>query len=145
MLNALLAPAMAIMSRLRFALKLGLVGILFLVPLSGLIYYLYEKLHSDIQLAETEREGIQQILPGRYLAQALQAHRGASQIAIGGDVAAKEKLAGFASAVDAKLAALDAETAGTSLGTAGEVANIKKKWLDLKEKNLGLSSEDSLQ
>ena len=75
MLEIIFGPAMAIMSRLRFALKLGLVGILFLVPLSGLVYYLYERLHADIQFATIEREGVQQILPGRFLVQAIQAHR----------------------------------------------------------------------
>ncbi|HWJ18820.1 MAG TPA: hypothetical protein VNR65_08850, partial [Geobacterales bacterium] len=95
MFSIIFGPAMAIMSRLRFALKLGLVGILFLVPLSGLVYYLYGTLHSDIQLAENEREGVQQILPGRYFVQTVQAHRGASQIAISGDAAAKQKLADF--------------------------------------------------
>ncbi len=104
MLNTLLAPAMAIMSRLRFALKLGAMGVLFLVPLSGLVYYLYEKLHAEIEFAETGRAGIQQILPARYLTQVLQALRGASQIALGGDAAAKEKLAGLTNAVEARLA-----------------------------------------
>ena len=58
MFNVIFGPAMALMSRLRFALKLGLVGILFLMPLSGLVYYLYGKLHSDIHFAENEREGV---------------------------------------------------------------------------------------
>jgi methyl-accepting chemotaxis protein len=145
MLNMIFSPAMAVMSRLRFALKLGLMSLLFLAPLSGLVYYLYGKLHADIDFGETERAGVQQIMPGRYLAQALQAHRGASQIALGGDAAAKEKLAGFASAVDARLAALEAKTAGTTLGTAESVAGIRTNWLDLKEKGASLTPEDNLQ
>ncbi len=136
---------MAIMGRLRFALKLGLIGVLFMAPLSGLVYYLYGKLHADIQFAETERVGVQEILPGRYLAQALQAHRGASQIALTGDAAAREKLAVLTATVDAKLAAVEAQTAASPLGMAGAVADIKKQWLDLKEKNLGLKPEESLQ
>ena len=132
---------MAIMSRLRFALKLGVMGVLFIAPLSGLVYYLYGKLRTDIQFAETERLAFKQIVPGRDLAQALQAHRGASQIALGGDAAAKEKLAAKTSTVDAKLAALETTTDGSSLGTSGAVSDLKKQWLDLKEKNLRLSPE----
>lgn len=138
-------PAVAIMSRLRFALKLGVMGLLFLAPLSGLVYYVYGKLQADIDVADTERGGVREILPGRLLAQAVQAHRGASQIALSGDLAAKEKLPGLASAIDAKLAALEAKTAGTSFGTAEAVTNIKTRWLKLKEKNAQLSPEDSLQ
>jgi methyl-accepting chemotaxis protein len=145
MSNIIFGPAMAIMSRLRFALKLGVVGLLFLAPLSGLVYYLYGKLHEEIAFAQKERTGVQEILPARYLTQALQAHRGASQIALNGDQAAKERLAGFTSTVDAKLSALEAKTAGTTLGTGQAVAGIKKQWLDLKEKGGGMRPEDNLQ
>ena len=145
MLHTILRPAMALMGRLRFALKLGLIGVLFMMPLSGLVYYLYGKLHADIESAENERLGLQEIVPARYLAQVLQAHRGASQIALGGDAVAKEKLAGLTSAVDVKLAALETKTSGTSLGTADAVSDLKKQWLDLKEKNLRLNPEESLQ
>jgi len=145
MFHIIFGPAMAIMSRLRFALKLGVMGVLFIAPLSGLVYYLYGKLHTDIQFAETERVGLRQFVPGRDLAKAVQAHRGASQIALGGDAAAKERLAGITNAVDAKLGALETTADGSLLGTSGAVSEIKKQWLDLKEKNLRLSPEESLE
>ena len=145
MFTIIFGPAMAIMSRLRFALKLGVMGVLFIAPLSGLVYYLHGKLRTDIQFAETERLGLREIVPGRDLAKAVQAHRGASQIALGGDATAKEKLASMTSAVDAKLAALETITDGSSLGTSGAVSGLKKQWLALKEKNLRLAPEESLQ
>ncbi len=145
MLHAFFSPAMAIMSRLGFALKLGLMGALFLAPVSGLVYYIHGKLHDDIQSSKTERSGLEQIPPARYLAQAVQARRGASEIAINGDAAAKERLSGFTANVDAKLAALEAKTAGNSFGTADTVAAISKQWLDLKDKTLGMSTADSLR
>jgi methyl-accepting chemotaxis protein len=143
MLEIIFGPAMAIMSRLRFGLKIGLIGLLFLAPLTALLVYLYGRLHTEIEYSETERLGLKQVVPGGYLAQALQAHRGASQIALGGDAAAKEKLAATTSIVDAKLAALEAIADRSSLGTSGAVSDIKKQWLDLKEKNLRLSPEES--
>ena len=45
MLHAFFGPAMAIMSRLRFGLKLGLIGILFLAPIAALVYFLNGKLN----------------------------------------------------------------------------------------------------
>ena len=44
MFNIIFGPAMGIMSRLRFGLKLGLIGLLFLAPLAMLVVYLYGKL-----------------------------------------------------------------------------------------------------
>ena len=69
MLNKFFAPAMAIMSRLRFALKLGLVGLLFLAPLVVLVVYLYGKLDAEIRSTETERLGAQQEMAARMVVQ----------------------------------------------------------------------------
>ena len=60
-------PAMFLMSRLRFALKLGLIGALFMVPLFAVVYFLDEKIASDAGVAKTERMGIEQIEPARQL------------------------------------------------------------------------------
>jgi hypothetical protein len=48
MLNLIFGPAMAIMSRLRFALKLGLIGALFMVPLAAVVYFLNGEIAANI-------------------------------------------------------------------------------------------------
>ena len=60
MFNIIFGPAMGIMSRLRFGLKLGLIGLLFLAPLAVLVVYLYGKLDAEIRSTEMERLGAQQ-------------------------------------------------------------------------------------
>ncbi len=99
---------MAIMGRLRFALKMGLIGVLFLVPITALVIFLYQKLAADISSTETERLGVQQVVPSRALVQLLGEHRGASMLALRGDIEAKVKLKGAASGIDEKLKALSA-------------------------------------
>jgi methyl-accepting chemotaxis protein len=89
MLDALLAPAMGLMSRLRFGLKIGLIGLLFLAPLMALLMFLYGRLNAEILLSETERLGVPQIVAARQAVQALQLHRGATVGAMQGDQAPK--------------------------------------------------------
>ena len=48
------------MSRLRFARKLGLIGVLFLVPIAVLIYFLNDKIAADVTFTEAERAGGEQ-------------------------------------------------------------------------------------
>ena len=67
MLQGIFAPATYLMSRLKFALKLGLIGSLFLIPLGTIVYFLNGKISADIAIAETERQGVQEIVLGRRL------------------------------------------------------------------------------
>ena len=145
MLYTLFAPATAIMSRLRFALKLGLIGALFLAPIMVLGYFLNEKLGDEITFAQAERLGVEQVIPTRSLLQAIQDHRGTSQLALSGDAAAKEKLATVTSAVDTKLEALRKInlSVGPVLGTTELFRAIEKQWSGLKSNNNQYSPKES--
>jgi methyl-accepting chemotaxis protein len=147
MLHALFSPAIRIMSRLRFSLKLGLIGALFLVPLAGMTYFLNEKLGADIAFAKAERLGLQQIVPARFFIQAVQDHRGASQLALSGDPKGKEKLASVAANANAKLESLSAanKTSGVELGTTALFEGVKKQWLDLIANNSKYSVKESFE
>ena len=145
MLNKLFAPAMAIMSRLRFALKLGLVGLLFLAPLVVLVVYLYATLDTEIRSTETERLGAQQVMSARMVVRGLVDHRGASYLAQSGDQTAKQKLAAVASEVDDRfkdLSALDS-TIGATLKTRNAFANISKDWIGLRSNALQMSIDEN--
>jgi methyl-accepting chemotaxis protein len=145
MLEIIFGPAMAIMSRLRFVLKLGLVGLLFMAPMAALAIYLYEKLDADIKFAERERLGLEQIVAARFVTQTGQLHRGSSVLALNGDAAAKERLGGLAGKVDEKLQALSAvnKRIGSILKTTESFSNLEKRWLDLKAKNLQYTADES--
>ncbi len=147
MLYTLFAPATAIMSRLRFALKLGLIGALFIASLAALLLYLYTKLHAEIQVAEKELVGIKQIQPARLLAQAIQNHSATSQQALSGNAGARNGLAALANKVDetfALLGDIDQKT-GSSLVTTDALSEIKKLWLTLKAENSGYSAGKSFR
>ncbi len=133
MLGMLFAPAMAVMDRLRFAVKLGLVGLLFTAPLTALAVYVYGKLAAELQLAETEHAGVQHVMPVRLLAQAILEHRAASTSAQTGD----EKLADMASSVDKKIEKLRAiaETTGKDFHTEDVLSKINSEWREIKNNN----------
>jgi signal transduction histidine kinase len=173
MVTLLFAPAMAIMSRLRFGLKIGLVGVLFIAPLAALLANLYGKLSAEVRVAEKDRLGVRLIVPARFLAQAFQNHRAASQRALKGDAeinrfwftaeadqsppatsqqkadgsAEKDRLPSLAGDIDEKLAALkDADKAvGFRLGASEVLPEIEQQWLILKAENSAYSAGRSLR
>ncbi len=134
MLSVIFLPAMYLMSRLRFVLKLALIGALFMAPLFTVLYFLHDKITSDAEAAKTERLGIEQIQPARQFLEAVQAHRRASQQYLKGDPATQEKLAGLAAAADEKIEALRklASKFTVSLAEEGDLTEIAQAWNAIK-------------
>lgn len=129
MLQAIFSPAMSIMSRLRFSLKLGLIGALFLALIGGLSIFIDGKLSTEIQTAETERLGVPLMAPARLLVLAVQTHRARGALALSGDQAAKEKLPEIARGVDEKLNTLSLANKqfGKSIGIADALESVRKQ------------------
>ncbi len=144
MLSTLFRPAMFLMSRLGFALKLGLIGVLFVVPLFAVVYFLHEKISSDVGVAKIERLGIEQIEPARRMLEAVQSHRRERQLGFAGDQAAQGRLSGLGATADENLAALRklASQSSVSLAEEGDLAEIAQAWAALK-KTPGLNSQES--
>ncbi len=145
MLHALFAPAMAIMSRLRFALKLGVVALLFLAPIAALVLYLYGKLNAEIETAKLERLGVSQIVPARLLVQRVAEHRAAAELVLNGDKAAKDGLEISAAKVDETLSAMSAldNATGVILKNRDSFANLSKQWSQIKSGGMRYTPEES--
>jgi methyl-accepting chemotaxis protein len=135
MLHTLFAPAIAVMSRLRFVVKLGLVGVLFLAPIIALVYFLDDKIEADVTFARAERAGVQQITPARQLAQAIQGYRRTSQLMLEGDATAQDALSRIAASIDARieeLRKLNAASKGAVRST-GILTKIVNAWKEVKQ------------
>ena len=130
MLHLIFRPAMAIMSRLRFALKLGLIGVLFLVPIAVLIYFLNDKIAADVTLTRAERAGVEQLIPARTLIQSLQRYRRSSQLIVDGDKEAQSRLGDIAASVESNIEEL--RRAESERAKAG-IARIAKDWSELRQ------------
>jgi methyl-accepting chemotaxis protein len=135
MLHTLFAPAIALMSRLRFVLKLGLIGALFLTPIAALVHFLDRKIEADVAFTEAERIGVRQIIPARQLSQAIQAYRRTSQLMLDGDASARSALDGMAANIDAKmkeLTGLNAAFSGAERSKA-VLASVVNAWKEVKQ------------
>ena len=137
MLNVVFLPALEIMNRLRFALKLGLIGALFVAPSAGLAFLLHGKLAAEIQAVGNERLGVRHMIPVRRLMQAVLEHRTASAYARNGDAAAKEKLAEIGGDVDKNFESLKrlSEAAGTAF-YAGRLTEYRERMARCKRRRL---------
>jgi methyl-accepting chemotaxis protein len=115
--------------------KLGLVGVLFLAPIIALVYFLDDKIETDVSFARAERAGVQQITPARQLAQAIQGYRRTGQLMVAGDATAQETLGRIAASIDARIEELRKLNAASK--GAGRSADILMKilgaWKEVKQ------------
>ena len=134
MLHIIFRPAMAIMSRLRFVLKLGLIGLLFLVPIGVLIYFLNDKIATDVTFSRAERAGVEQLIPARNLIQSIQRYRRTSQLVQDGDKEALPKLGDIAASVETKIEELRKlnMNSGKSERASAGIAQLAKNWSELR-------------
>ena len=134
MLYTFFRPAVAITCRLRFAEKLGLMGVLFLVPLVGMTYFLDKQIKKDINFAMIERVGIRQILPARQLLEILQEHRRTSQIMRIGDEEARQRLPSLTKNADATFKRLGEISAsgGVPAKMVEEYLRLNNLWKELE-------------
>ena len=145
MLQPIFYPAMMIMSRLRFSVKLGLIGVLFLVPLAGMTYFLYEQITKDIKFALVERLGVRQLIPPRQLLQIMQSHRRISQLMEAGDREAGARLAAITAKADAAFNRLG-EISGSGdapIRMVEEFVRLSNLWKEIKDNIYSYTAEES--
>ena len=140
-----LRPAVALMNRLTFAKKIGLIGFLFSAPVAVLAVLLVNKFNGEIAFAAAERTGLEVVRPARAALQSLQAHRGTSQLLIGGDATAQGRLDELAGKIEQAFAAIDTldKTYGADFKTQAAWAELRASWGKLKAENRGLKADES--
>ena len=92
-MQALFAPAVALMNRLRYRSKFLLLGSAVTLVIGVLLYSVYSFLDRDIHRAQSELVGLQMIKPLNGLTRVMQQHRGLSSGVLGGNDSMKEKRA----------------------------------------------------
>ena len=75
-----LSPGVWLMRRLRLPAKLGLLAAVLLVPLTVLCVLLVQRLGGDIEFAQGETEGTRTLVHLAQVVQAVQTHRGQTQM-----------------------------------------------------------------
>jgi methyl-accepting chemotaxis protein len=141
-MQALFAPAVSIMNRMRYTQKFGLLGVLMMVAIAVLVANLYSALDSNIRASRSELVGIASIKPAQRLIQSMQQHRGMSQGAIAGNEAMKEKRAAKEKDVSEALKAVEVTLSADLSGNAAW-KNIKAEWEQIKADGLSWTGTES--
>ena len=111
-MKALFAPAIALMSRLRYRNKFLLLGAAVGVVIAVLLYTVFVNLSRDIKVAEDELAGLQMLKPMNRMVQFMQQHRGLSSGVLNGNEAMKDKRAAKEKELADAVLATDAALSG---------------------------------
>ena len=132
-MNALFAPAVGLMNRLKYPYKFAVIGVVALVAIAYLLASLTINLRSTLEQSQRELDGIALVKPLLRYVQAVQQHRGISAGVLGGNAALGEKakakvaeIAGIEKEVDTAVGAH-----GGGLGAQAEWEKVKQEWKDL--------------
>jgi len=140
--HALFSPAIALMNRLRFTQKFGVMGLLVIVAIAVLIGSLYRALDANIKASRAELDGIAVIKSLQRGVQFMQQHRGLSQGAIGGDAAMKQKRAAKEGEIDAVMREAESRMAA-GLVASGAWRRIGEEWGQIRSEGLGWTGPES--
>ena len=144
-MRSLLLPGIALLGRMKYAGKFGLISLIFAVPIAVLIYLLVSEVNSSIAFAEKERAGVAYLMPLRGVLENFQQHRGMAAGLLGGDASFAEKLAAKQKQLESLLAAVDAvdERHGQAFNTSVEWKAIRDDWQGLRGRVQGMQSKES--
>jgi methyl-accepting chemotaxis protein len=92
-IQTLLGPGILAMRRMRIAVKMSLMGLFLLLPLTLLLVETYRTAQADRAFASAEIEGVHLVRDASTLVGRLQAHRGLTNRALSGDTSAAAALA----------------------------------------------------
>ncbi len=141
----IMAAGIALMSRLRYAYKFGLISLIFLLPISVLITLFVNETSAGISFAQKEQKGAAYLLPLKGLIENTQQHRGMVAAWLGGDATFAVKIEDKRKQIEEATALLDSadNRYGQELSTSTEWKVIKGEWQELRGRSLSLTPKES--
>ncbi len=132
-MNALLAPAVALLNRLKYPYKFALIGAVAFIPVAYLLVSMTLQLRGTIEQSQRELDGIALVKPLLRFVQAVQQHRGISAGVLGGNAALDGKAQAKAAEVAEFGKVMDAavEAHGAGFGVKEDWEKVKQEWQDL--------------
>ena len=146
-MDSLLAPGIALMGRLKYARKFGLISLIFMLPIVLLVYFFISEVNGGIRFAEKERHGVAYLKPLKVVLANMQQHRGMAAALLNGDATFASKLEDKQKQLKEMIAAVDAidRVHGESLGTSVQWKSIEDEWEGLRGRVAGLTPKDSFE
>ena len=143
-----------LMNNLSYKNKFIVLGVVTLLPLLVLLAMNIQRLNADMQVTQTERNGIVYLNPLRNFIENVQAHRGMTNSYLSGDTSFSAKIDSNEHKTDALIANIDKvdNVLGTRFATTENWSKIKQnwgsiktQWLQLKTKSLSLTPQQSFK
>jgi len=141
-MQALFAPAVALMNRLSYTRKFAVMGALSLVAIGVLLFNLFTVLDGVIRKSETELRGVAAMKPASRLVQSLQQHRGLSSGVLNGNAAMKDRRVAKEREVGEALQAL-APHMPPALVEGEAWQRVRKSWKDLAADGMNLVATEN--
>ena len=144
-LGAVLRPATAAMNRLSFARKLGLIGVLFMLPIIGVTTVLFQKYRTELEGAGQERAGVAMAVPVRNLVQQLLSHRYNNRLFLLGKKENEARMNAFAGKIDESFMQLDTldKSLGARFDTSTAFTNMQSGWQKLRQSSRTMAAAES--
>ena len=146
-MNSILKPAIALMGRVSYPIKFGLIFMVFLIPLVIGGGNLISPTRDYIDLLESERAGLAVIKTIRQPMEHVQQHRGMMAAYLTGDTNFQEKILEKRKVVDGKFKELRAvdEKLGEQLKTANAVNALLKQWEHIKTTSMSVPVDEAIE
>ncbi len=144
-MKSLFRPAVRLMNNLKYPQKFFLVGLVLMLPLTLVLSQFLQQIDSDIAFASKEQLGLQYNGPVMKFLQGVEQHAALSAAFSNGDQSMKPLLLQKEAEVDALVRNIDAQDAslGETLATSDLWVTLKKSWVDLEQKTLTLTPDES--
>lgn len=146
-MKALLKPITALMGKLRFPIKFGLIFIVILIPLIVLSYNMINILSDEINFLENENIGIKYLQATRLPIQHIQQHRGMTAAYLNGASEFKSRIMSKRQDVDKYLTQLQntEQQLGDTLKLKGTTQSLVQQWNNIKSDSLNQNTATAIQ
>ncbi len=144
-MNALFAPAVALLNRMRYPRKFALLGVIALLVIGSLLVQLAMSLRENIDFAEREVDALGVVPRLLKVIQLSQQHRGLSSGLLNGNEEMRTPLQAKTAEVAAGFKAVDEAFASVSAeSTVKRWSDLRKDWAALESGGLQMKPRDNL-
>ncbi|GFP76307.1 methyl-accepting chemotaxis protein [Clostridium fungisolvens] len=144
-MHKLFRPAIRVMNNLKYPQKFGIIMVIFLIPLSILLFFHIQNLASNVNVSKSQLNGLSYGSEISSLIQKVQQHRGLMSLFLGGKTDTKDTITEKNSEINAIISKIDKLDAsyGKAFSTSSQWSKIKSDWSKLENESFNLSMVDS--
>ena len=127
-----MSNSIPLLRRVRLSSKMAFMTIMFLSTIAALLLMTIPRALEDRAFTQAEQNGVEYLMPLRKTMDAVQRHRGTSQIALKGDTSAQGRLSGIRAEAEAAIKTLEeVDTRHPEMKLGDAVKKLQRSWKDI--------------